>query len=139
MDRLSEIRARFEEAKADNARGYMIPTADVEYLLAEIERLKQANRIAAAAWDNSALNFSEAQMERWKARAEKAEAENRWIPVSERLPENGIDALLYWSNDAQNEKYVDIERYHIDHWETLDRPWIRAIAWMPLPEPPKGE
>ena len=72
------------------------------------------------------------------ARAEKAEAENRWIPVSERLPENGIDALLYWSNDAQNEKYVDIERYHIDHWETLDRPWIRAIAWMPLPEPPKG-
>ena len=75
MDRLSEIRARFEEAKADNARGYMIPTEDVEYLLAEIERLKQANRIAAAAWDNSALNFSEAQMERWKARAEKAEAE----------------------------------------------------------------
>ena len=70
---------------------------------------------------------------------EAAEAENRWIPVSERLPENGIDALLYWSNDAQNEKYVDIERYHIDHWETLDRPWIRAIAWMPLPEPPKGE
>lgn len=39
MDRLSEIRARFEEAKADNARGYMIHTADVEYLLAEIERL----------------------------------------------------------------------------------------------------
>jgi hypothetical protein len=72
-------------------------------------------------------------------RAEKAEAENRWIPVSERLPENGIDVLLYWSNDAQNEKYVDIERYHIDHWETLDRPWIRAISWMPLPEPPKGE
>ena len=35
MGRLSEIRARFEEAKDDNARGYMIPTADVEYLLAE--------------------------------------------------------------------------------------------------------
>jgi hypothetical protein len=73
------------------------------------------------------------------SRLEKTEAENRWIPVGERLPENGIDVLLYWSNDAQNKKYVDIERYHIDHWETLDRPWIRAIAWMPLPEPPKGE
>ncbi|WP_312611448.1 hypothetical protein [Oscillibacter sp.] len=82
MDRLDEIRARFEEAKADNASGYMIPTADVEYLLAEIERLKHANRIAAAAWDNSALNFSEAQMERWKARAEKAEAERDTYKVA---------------------------------------------------------
>jgi hypothetical protein len=66
-----------------------------------------------------------------------SEKPNNWISVEDRLPENGIDVLLYWSNDAQNEKYVDMERYHIDHWETLDRPRIRAIAWMPLPEPPE--
>lgn len=75
MDRLSEIRARFEEAKADNARGYIIPTADVEYLLAEIERLKQANKIAEAAWDGCALDAAEAQIAVLTARAKKAAAE----------------------------------------------------------------
>lgn len=78
MDRLSEIRERCEAAIREDKNGLIVNGVwfdQIPYLLAEIERLKQANRIAAAAWDNSALNFSEAQMERWKARAEKAEAE----------------------------------------------------------------
>src|SRR5574344_2017559 len=104
---------RLSEIRARCEAGRPVHITDVKYLLSEVEQLT--------------------------ARVEKAEAENRWISVSERLPGNGIDVLLYWSNDAQNKKYVDMERYHIDHWETLDRPWIRAIAWMPLPEPPKGE
>ena len=118
---IKQARGLCEKAKAEKAKGNFIDCAALSWAITQ----------------NSVPQMCDA-LETMTARAEKAEAENRWIPVSERLPENGIDALLYWSNDAQNEKYVDIERYHIDHWETLDRPWIRAIAWMPLPEPPKG-
>lgn len=106
MDRLSEIRARCEELE-QSGEGFTVvrpvyiqgallddgysekwsalaahAREDIPYLLAEVERLKQANRIAAAAWDNSALNFSEAQMERWRARAEKAEAERDTYKVA---------------------------------------------------------
>jgi len=42
MDRLEEIRQEFEAEKADGAKGYMIHTADVEHLLAEVDRLTVA-------------------------------------------------------------------------------------------------
>ena len=62
----------------------------------------------------------------------------RWIPVSERLPEDGT-----W-NIFSDGKNISVERYKmdaIDHffpqgrWFSLDE----AIAWMPLPEPYREE
>ena len=64
----------------------------------------------------------------------------KWIPVSEKFPEDEIDVLV--CSDTGN---VEIAKGHWDGeytwvWPTLNRSrfgW--AIAWMPLPEPWKGE
>ena len=61
--------------------------------------------------------------------------EQRWIPVSERLPErddevlatDGVDMFVAW--------------YSIQEWKSFDSNYDRytpIVAWMPLPEPYKG-
>lgn len=80
--------------------------------------------------------------------AKNAPSVNRWIPCSERLPETGVEVLLwfeYFRYGEYNRMYqtYGIGQYFknydfwlIDHetgWQKL-----HVIAWMPLPEPPKG-
>lgn len=61
----------------------------------------------------------------------------QWIPVTERLPEDGT-----W-NIFSDGKNISVERYKmdaIDHFFPQGR-WFsfdKAIAWMPLPEPYQG-
>lgn len=64
--------------------------------------------------------------------------QNRWIPVSERLPDYNEEVLI------TDGKYVTIdERYFLENTEdgeayTWDiNGWDDVIAWMPLPEPYK--
>lgn len=67
---------------------------------------------------------------------------NRWIPCSERLPENNQQCLIYRDITGTNLK-MTTGVYHSDgrvfiglrHGTVLKD----AIAWMPLPEPPKGD
>lgn len=87
----------------------------------------------------------------WKAAYErgKAEAEPRWIPVTERLPEeNGL--YLVTVEGSQNgevfERAVDYADFmfsggYIDNFNTVND-WIEygewhVTAWMPLPDPYK--
>lgn len=64
--------------------------------------------------------------------------QNRWIPVSERLPDYNEEVLI------TNGKYVTIdERYFLENTEdgeayTWDiNGWDDVVAWMLLPEPYK--
>ena len=63
---------------------------------------------------------------------------DRWIPVTEKLPENDVDVLV--TDWACNAPWI-----YVDKCGTYDdgtRFWYYAqnpIAWMPLPEPWKGE
>ena len=66
--------------------------------------------------------------------------EQRWIPVSERLPEEAVRVLVYAERNSYDEKgksrrkVIDIgwqvdERWHIDGCNGVE-----GIAWMPLPK-----
>ena len=80
----------------------------------------------------------------------------RWIPVSERLPEEDGEYLLFGKIDEDEENYLFIGEYdscgeQFGIWqEQYDRStlgclgseffeYARVIAWMPLPEPYKAE
>ena len=65
----------------------------------------------------------------------------KWIPVTERLPE-GMDWVACACKDG--EIRILCYDYIMDDWDIHDRPnscYAKGFVthWMPLPEPPKGE
>lgn len=84
-------------------------------------------------------------------------AENGWIPVSERLPIDETKVLVTvffhgvkdysggWNAHIKPSFYVDIAERYDDEWHSdsdeykIVRNKHEVIAWMPLPEPWKGE
>ena len=63
---------------------------------------------------------------------EYKEAERQWIPCSERLPEDG----LYLVTTSKGQVQVHV----FSHNGNSEEYWMRCNkAWMPLPEPYKGE
>ena len=73
------------------------------------------------------------------------DAEQRWIPVSERLPENDKEVLVtlfggsvdigWFDNDKDEGLVFRTEYCRFDE----DEIFHMVNAWMPLPEPWKGE
>lgn len=66
---------------------------------------------------------------------------SRWIPCSDRLPEETVSVLVYAERNAYNEKgtfrkkVIDIG-WHVDgRWHIDGCNGVECIAWMPLPEP----
>lgn len=57
----------------------------------------------------------------------------KWIPVTERLPEYETEVLTYRKSGISVETRW---RTYWDYDEFSDSP---VTHWMPLPEPPKGE
>ena len=79
------------------------------------------------------------------SRVPDAEPEQQWIPCSEKLPEddtlmlvnyidNRPDAMDIWIgwHEMENVWYIDGEEHSRERGNEV-------IAWMPLPEPYKGE
>ena len=66
-------------------------------------------------------------------------AEQRWISVSERLPKDGEDVLVYWNNGREHRiiptNYDDGVWFDCIFDNVMDDKNI--THWMPLPEPPK--
>ena len=61
----------------------------------------------------------------------------RWIPCEERLPENESEVLVTDWNGHIRHAFYDAE---CDWFGTYEESMtIRAIAWMPLPDPYDGE
>ena len=63
--------------------------------------------------------------------------DQKWIPVSERLPEDGESVLTYKNGN------VDVQVYEKNRNGWIQGNWFWSMAtvthWMPLPEPYKGE
>lgn len=75
-------------------------------------------------------------------------AEERWIPCSERLPkkeersywiclDGGGQCQCRWTNDMYG---FGSNEYSKWGWHIMDKPqYSKVVAWMPLPEPWKGD
>lgn len=59
---------------------------------------------------------------------------HRWIPVEERLPEDGQGALVICRDG-----YITTMAYEYERWWWQGTEDESVTNWMPLPEPPKKE
>ena len=72
----------------------------------------------------------------WLDKLEQPTAQ-QWIPCSERLPEEGKDVLCCFYN-GEYYRIIVSHRTDFNFWSGVGRTGD-LIAWMPLPEPWKGE
>ena len=86
-----------------------------------------------------------ASLERYKEALSMAvsslreQEERRWIPVTERLPENIANRVLVVCERSNGVFYAHYEKPFWINLET-DKPFISTVThWIPLPEPPKEE
>ena len=112
------------------------------YTESQMQRIEQAaydgaTLEAGKEWERQRYEF-DATEAKLAARIAELEAAQRWIPVSERLPEIGVRVLFY------NSFITNIHK----GWLSCDE-WVSEIGvfyngdklkrithWMPLPEPP---
>lgn len=69
---------------------------------------------------------------------EALEKQSKWIPVSERLPEEGKDVLITILLRNGVKAVEKSKRADVTMWRGFGRD-VNVIAWMPLPEPYKKE
>lgn len=109
-----------------------------------IEELEGARTIAENTWADGlydAYKIIEEEVD-----ATDMEPKQRWIPVTERLPKTNEKVLVYVFDPDFCGPYIEF-----GHWLNWLKRWgefddevgdfgdYTIIAWMPLPEPPKGE
>lgn len=74
------------------------------------------------------LSHAVEQMTEWR--------KNRWIPVTERLPEHSGDYLVY----SIGGNWKQLSTIEIAFWNDKNfivQSFFAVTHWMPLPEPPK--
>lgn len=88
-------------------------------------------------------NYKELLTECIKVLPSNSENPNKWIPCSERLPEEenkrywictdcGYQCECRWTNVNHIWTYLTTDW----HWHIMDVPqYSKVVAWMPLPEP----
>ena len=70
-------------------------------------------------------------MHRAANRLQVLDQKQKWIPVTERLPEQGQEVIVYDGGVAGPKVFA----YHC--WNKDYSSWVRITHWMPMPEPPK--
>ena len=104
----------------------LIPAYKIQALAAELKKLRaECGKLIdlAGDWKNAA--------DEYHAERNKLRDENRWIPVTERLPEGNdgdeIGDVLVWRGEADVMPWCDVD----DTWE--------VTHWRPLPKTPEKD
>lgn len=90
-------------------------------------------------YDNEYYTPATREAHRMGIEALREQEERRWIPVTERLPENCMERVLVKIKDANNiigHPDMDTDRFHPDGWVR----WGNLVTHrMPLPDAPKED
>ena len=101
------------------------------YLLNEYGRLQFDYAAYCKPYGESLRNEARNNLEEYIAELEDAQ---RWVPVSERLPEDGEVVWLWDGNNLGMGYYLIFSGCFMDRDTPLRR--IKPTHWMPLPESP---
>ena len=144
------VNALHEHAEWARANEWETPITLCDDLAEAADQLENQNaHIAALQQEIENLRAQNKQLREAAALVAKESAElleRRWIPVEERLPEN-FRKVLCW---GEYFRYGDFNGMFVNYalgyqnngsWggEVANGTNARALAWMPLPEPPKEE
>jgi len=101
-------------------------------------KLMKAMELSKAAHTGLTLTYFDVielsgEIEALKGYIAELEAERRWIPVSERLPENISNVLILSRGEQLIASYLS--KYSLWYVPFVDKPVV--THWMPLPELPE--
>ena len=146
------VNALREHAEWARANEWETPITLGDDLTEAADRLENQNaHIAALQQEIEKLRGQNKQLREATALVAKKSAElleRRWIPVEERLPENGVPVLINYIGNNDGKYHPDGTAAWTDHgcfwWDGSLKDCDTEVAvpithWMPLPEPPEVE
>ena len=110
--------------------GCTLTSAECDYLIAHDDVLTQYITLLE---NDQLMKQRIAELE---ARIAELEARQRWIPVSERLPDNWESVLTIDISKSTQDVVTAFYNPEISLWATHFSCDLWVTHWMPLPEPP---
>lgn len=103
-----------------------------------LERIERGETTISLGINNNNATLDEINNAAELLRLARLGAARQWIPISERLPEDGAYVLGWWHSESKLSMYICM--YHSlgrQFRPGISMPPYPVTHWMPLPEPPE--